>query len=92
MSLARKTLYRTALVWILVTIGGILASAPIAWRTLMEGAEPTRNEFIVMAWTALMTILSLPAGIILAYIRCETRHERGVSKWTLTETEDTPSP
>lgn len=92
MSLARKTLYWIALVWVLVTIGGLLASAPTAWRTLMEEEEPTRTESIVMAWTALMTITSLPAGIVLAYVRSETRHEREVSIWAIEDIEDTLSP
>ncbi len=34
-----------------------------------------------------MTILSLPAGIILSYLRSETRHEREVSIWAVEDIE-----
>ncbi len=80
-ALPRETLYWTALIWILVTIAGLLASAPIAWRTLMEGVDPTRKESIVMAWVAVMAILSIPAFVILEYVRSETRHQKEVSLW-----------
>lgn len=54
----------------------------------MGGRDPTKNESTIMAWTAFMTILSLPAGIVLAYVRSEARHEREVSMWRVEDIEE----
>ena len=67
-----------AVIYILVTIGALVASGPLAWRMLTSGEEP---ELQVLGWVALLTILSLPIGLILLYLRSEDKNEEEVRKW-----------
>lgn len=67
--------------WIIVAVGALLASAPIAWRVLMTGTMPKGSEATVLAWVAMLLILSIPAGIAIVLCRSRIRSDQEFSKW-----------
>ena len=73
-----KIIQCVSVIWIFVTVGGVVASGPIAWRVLVGGGGEA-GESKVLAWVAIMVILCLPAGISLAYVRYASRKDREVT-------------
>lgn len=65
-----------ALVWILLVLGAVIASAPLAWKALQR-PQPEK----ILGWVIIIVILSIPPLILLALTIDNTARNRDVSKW-----------
>ena len=76
-----RFLYWLSIAWVIVALASLLASAPFAWRVLMTGSLPVGREALILAWDAVLVVLSIPAGIAIIYCRNQMRKDKEFQKW-----------
>ena len=84
-----------SVVWIIIAMGAVLASAPAAWGILARytssySVSLKGGEIVLLGWLALVLMLCLPAGLALSYARMEINGFREIARW-ITDESRTPN-